>query len=773
MGMFRDLLIKVFTTYFSLLPVPKSFQEIAKDPRKYIIVTRFQSLLFEALLRSFFRRSGNKNSELSPVHVKHLQKKNGLAYCALLDVAHLDPSLLQGYEFVTMNVIRGRGPMRSTPRYSQNIFDFCALLCVPLLRGGFLTILFGDSITNDYSARKLHRQLQLDFYQNLKVVRGSPFQPFQTQMKTVVGGSEFEREIEQLAAKHEESPKMLVKEARGTFCRMAANPRAWCFIPAIWVARFLMRRLFDGISATNLDNFKQASRAHPVVLIPLHRSHLDYILLGAVLYESNLNPPLVAAGINLSFWPAGPIIRSLGGYFVKRNARHDRMHHVLLRRYVSYLFKRGHLQEFFIEGGRSRSGRMRQPKLGLLRIFVEAYQKGVRKDIQFVPVAITYENVIEDRVYGDENTGQAKQKENLWALLKARKILQQNYGEVVLHFGEPILLSEFSKTLSGDAEPDSEHSKAEVLRLALHLTRKIRSYTSVNLTGLSFTVLMNAPKYGTPVSQFSKSIENLVHVTEIMKEIDPDIAPPTQSLQNFLRSDDSFMRFVKSGLIQRSSFLDEEILYIEGRHRYTGHFYKNATIHLFVPISFLAISNIIDSEINDDSLKRLYKIFSYDYILEPSESFFQQIDKLKELLLTRGILTEQEGKLTFAHQEPGIFMPELMLPSIQALLWVLTHVKHYSQDSAHHISEKQLLELMQQHAQAGKYEDFLSCTEATSQSMLLNSLTSLRKRGIIQVRDSLQRGTMLTYSSESEHEYNFLMKMNQKIREWQLTKSPL
>ena len=181
-----------------------------------------------------------------------------------------------------------------------------------------------------------------------------------------------------------------------------------------------------------------------------------------------------------------------------RDARSDRIHALLLRRYVSDLSNRGHLQEFFIEGGRSRSGRMRQPRLGLLNTIVSAFLKGTKRDLLFVPVSITYENVVEDRTFGEENTGRSKPKENLLALLRARKIFSKSYGEVILNFGKPISLSKFVQE-NDESNPGSSKLSDErslVQSLAATLSQRIRSQINISLTGLSYSALLMAPSYG-------------------------------------------------------------------------------------------------------------------------------------------------------------------------------------------------------------------------------------------------------------------------------------
>ncbi|MCB0340493.1 MAG: glycerol-3-phosphate acyltransferase, partial [Bdellovibrionales bacterium] len=308
--------------------------------------------------------------------------------------------------------------------------------------------------------------------------------------------------------------------------------------------------------------FEKAAREHPTVLVPAHRSHLDYILIGVTLFRSNLNTPVVAAGVNLRFWPIGFLIRSAGAFFVKRG-NNDLLDYLVLRRYVTYLVKRGHLQEFFIEGGRSRSGKMRRPKLGLLTIIMEAYFKQIRRDITFVPVSLTYENVVEDKVYGTENTRKKKEKENLHSLLKARGIFRRKYGEVLIHLGEPISLSDYSTKRSENRSGKSGSQRQLISDFANELTDKIRLGSSVSLTSLACTALLMSPSYGLQEDKLRNQIAILAQHAELFRRFCPGAAGFTSTLEKFIGSESgSIDALTSGGLIKNTKCSSETVYFI-------------------------------------------------------------------------------------------------------------------------------------------------------------------------------------------------------------------
>ncbi|MCB0311495.1 MAG: 1-acyl-sn-glycerol-3-phosphate acyltransferase, partial [Bdellovibrionales bacterium] len=592
--MMRSLLLKLVSAYFGLIRVPASLRKALELGTDCTIITQGSSLVVHAMLLSFARRENLNGTVYCADRLTTLAERDPtqLYWCSISDEGTLAKLVAESPEhfFSTLNIFRARGPIRSTPTYTMSIWRQILLL----VGSRFLIVIFGAPIQlpEKSGAHPKHasRSLKLDFYRNLKLVRGAPFQSLETQARSILGGAEFEREIRIIAARLGKSEKALRALAHKAFYQMAANPRA----PIYWITApiffLIINRLFSQVETRGLDKLREAVRDSTVVLVPMHRSHLDYILLSVGLYESNLNPPIVAAGINLNFWPFGFFIRSLGAYFVKRDARRDRVHALVLRRYVTYLVKRGHVQEFFIEGGRSRSGKMGQPKVGLLATIVNAYLHGLRKNILFVPVSLTYENVIEDEVFGDENTGRSKTKENLVSLLRAADVLKRRYGDVIIRFGDPISLAEFSKDYSNGQPGRIVKEKALVGDLASRLIQTIRDQSDVSLTYLAHTALMSSSGYGMSRQELAHSIRNLAQIATVVgsqKLKAPDFTP---SLDSFLQGREFLLdNLGRSGTIVLKRFLNEDVFYIPGRKRFTADFYKNSSIHLFFAPALMAL----------------------------------------------------------------------------------------------------------------------------------------------------------------------------------------
>jgi glycerol-3-phosphate O-acyltransferase len=210
-------------------------------------------------------------------------------------------------------------------------------------------------------------------------------------------------------------------------------------------------------------------------------------------------PPLVAAGVNLSFWPLGPIFRRAGAYFLRRTFDGDPLYTAVFRRYVQQLIKDGITQEFFIEGTRSRTGRTLQPRLGMLGMVLEAYARGVRRDVYLVPLGVSYERLVEERSMTDERRGARKTRENLLALLRARGVLKRRYGAVAIRFGTPMSLSELiggeRATLAAPSrEPAAKAARGAVTeRVALEVCRRISALVSAGRSAAGAAALLATP----------------------------------------------------------------------------------------------------------------------------------------------------------------------------------------------------------------------------------------------------------------------------------------
>ncbi|MFC0180769.1 glycerol-3-phosphate 1-O-acyltransferase PlsB [Thorsellia kenyensis] len=216
------------------------------------------------------------------------------------------------------------------------------------------------------------------------------------------------------------------------------------------VLSWTWNRLYQGINVHNAERIRQlAHQGHSIVYAPSHRSHMDYLLLSYVLYHQGLMLPHIAAGINLNFWPAGPIFRRLGAFFIRRTFKGNKLYATMFREYLGELFVRGYSVEYFIEGGRSRTGRLLNPKTGTLAMTIQALLKGVSRPITIIPVYIGYEHVMEVGTYARELRGATKEKESLWSMLRGLRKLR-NLGQGYVNFGEPISLGQYLNEYATD-----------------------------------------------------------------------------------------------------------------------------------------------------------------------------------------------------------------------------------------------------------------------------------------------------------------------------------
>lgn len=290
------------------------------------------------------------------------------------------------------------------------------------------------------------------------------------------------------------------------------------------VLTWAWNRLYQGLKVTNADPVRElAENGHEIVYAPCHRSHMDYLLLSYVLYRQGLVPPHIAAGINLNFWPAGPIFRRLGAFFIRRSFKGNKLYTAVFREYLAELFIRGYAVEYFIEGGRSRTGRLLDPKTGMLLMTIQTLLRGDTRPITIVPVYIGYEHVLEVATYANELRGAKKEKESLWSTIKAfLKLKKLGFGYV--NFGSPIPLNQFLNqhipewrdAIDPTGTPRPNWLTPTTNLLAKQIMEHINSSAAINAMNLCCSILLAADQCTlTKV----KLLEHLDYLLKLLKNI--------------------------------------------------------------------------------------------------------------------------------------------------------------------------------------------------------------------------------------------------------------
>lgn len=457
----------------------------------------------------------------------------------------------------------------------------------------------------ELASRKVSRILRVHFRQRRIATVGPDLSHRRTLVNHVLQDPAVRRVIEAEAGDSRVARERANQKAR----KYAQEIAAHISYPTIRVIErflsWLWNRIYDGIVLHHVDRLHAVAEDHEIVYVPCHRSHFDYLLLGYIVYHQGLSIPHTAAGINLNMPIIGSILRRGGAFFLRRSFKGNRLYAAVFNAYLHQILTRGHAIEYFVEGGRSRTGRLLAPKGGMLAMTVNSYLFAPRRPIMFVPVYFGYEKLIEGDSFISELGGAEKKKESLVGLIRSVKSLRENFGKVYVNIGEPIALESLlddmqpdwrQVDLSGDDRPSWINRAID--ELGERIMQGINSAAAVTPISLLASILLSTPKQTMGESELKRQLQLSIDLLTRFRYSDsvtlPDWIP-----------EEIIAHGEKMQVVDRMAHPLGDVLHMAERNAVLMTYFRNNVSHLFAIPAAIACCFIHGRRLEHREVQRL------------------------------------------------------------------------------------------------------------------------------------------------------------------------
>ncbi|MEZ9444640.1 glycerol-3-phosphate 1-O-acyltransferase PlsB [Vibrio sp. 10N.222.54.F12] len=506
--------------------------------------------------------------------------------------------------------------------------------------------------TDSTIAHKLARVARIHFSRQKLAASGPNLPSRQALFDRLLKSEAIKKAIEDEAQAKNISIEKASKEAQDIMDEIAANFSYSLIKRGEKILGWLWNKLYQGLHINNASTVRKlAQDGHEIVYVPCHRSHMDYLLLSYVLYHEGMVPPHIAAGINLNFFPAGPIFRHGGAFFIRRSFKGNKLYSTIFREYLAELFAKGYSVEYFSEGGRSRTGRLLQAKTGMLAMTIQAMLRGMNRPVTLVPVYIGYEHVMEVATYAKELRGKRKEKENASLVIRTIRKLR-NFGKGYVNFGEPIQLNQYLNEHAPEWTKDIDPMGASkpqwmnpvVNDLATKMMTHINDAAATNALTLCATALLasrqRALSRDSLVSQINCYLSLLKNVPysdtfTVPKDSAEDLVKHAESLNKFLIESDSM----------------GDIISLDRHQSILMTYYRNNIIHLFALPSLIAQMTIRQRGLSIDAIQEnvaaIYPFLKKELFLSYDEDKLEDVvSNIIAELVSQGMLVVSDNEVT-------------------------------------------------------------------------------------------------------------------------------
>ncbi len=549
--------------------------------------------------------------------------------------------------------------------------NWLAKLLIVLISGRHTLVRFSRPVSlkqmaaqfgaGESTAHKLLRMSRFHFYRQRLAATGPKLVNRAQLFNALLGAPALKKAIDDEAKAKRISVQAARQEARKLLLEIAADYRASTLRVGDRVLRWLWNKLYKGIKVNNADMLRDlAQKGHEIVYVPCHRSHMDYLLLSYVIYQQGLAPPHIAAGINLNFWPAGPIFRRGGAFFIRRSFSGNKLYSAVFREYLCQLFSKGYSVKYYTEGGRSRTGRLLQPKTGMLAMTLQSMLRGIERPVTLVPVYLGYEHVMEVNTYLRELKGSGKQKESALGVLKAIRNLR-DYGYGFVNFGEPITLNSYLTQQVPDWKQNIDPLEVQkpqwlnpvVAQLADSLMQRINQAAALNSINLLALCLLATERHTMARSELTELLNFYLSLQRAVP-YHQQVTLPQESAAQLIDHAISLQK------VQQHSDSFGELLSLTAENAILMSYYRNNVLHLFMLPAIIASAVLHQRRISLVQLtaivQQLYPLLRHELFLDISSVETYSKAVLQHLVEAGLVQQEDDNYCAPAQHQSGFAM---------------------------------------------------------------------------------------------------------------------
>lgn len=597
----------------------------------------------------------------------------------MMEACEADPDL--DIQILPVNVFWGREPKKEksfvklwlgdTWSVSSRLRTFFTILFngrstfIHFSRPVSVRQMMNEGLDRNRTIRKLGRVLRVHFRHLRTAVIGPDLSHRRTLVHRLVRKPLVKAAIEQEMAEKNISREKATARALKYGDEIASNQSHSTIRFLDILLTWVWNKLYDGIKIHNLQGLQDVYKDNEIIYVPCHRSHIDYLLLSYVLYTNGIVPPQIAAGINLNMPVVGPILRRGGAFFMRRSFKGNPLYSAVFDEYLHAIFTSGYSTEYFVEGGRSRTGRTLKPKAGMLAMTVRSFLRDSHKPIVFMPVYVGYEKVFEGNTYLGELRGKTKKKESVLGIFKTLKDLKKNFGKVYLTFGDAIDLNDY---LEGqrpgwrqeDHGPDfrPDWTKQAVNNLAMEVVTQINKAVALNPVNMVSLALLSTPRQ-------AMDEKILAQTLDLYRELATDM--PYSNLASIPdgTGQDWIDYTLNMKCVERMKHPLGDIISVDETQAVMLTYYRNNVIHAFAIPSMLACLFINNSEMKHSAIvdfaKTIYPYLKAELFLHWSEDEVESvIEDWIQCFIDKGYLSEVNGVL----QRPSVSSNDFIMLSV-------------------------------------------------------------------------------------------------------------